>query len=74
MGYNKIMDSANEILELVKEEKWTEATGKWGHTSFIVSNETYGVDFYNVVKATKTREYNLLSRNTNRNQGKEKHN
>ncbi|TMW53735.1 hypothetical protein DOY81_001203 [Sarcophaga bullata] len=56
-GYENIMVAANKTLQLVEEEKWTQATMQWSATQSVLLRESKGVDFYNIEKPTRGDAY-----------------
>ncbi|XP_075153122.1 retinoid-inducible serine carboxypeptidase-like [Haematobia irritans] len=65
-GYENIMVAANKTLELVEQEKWTQATLQWSSTQSVLLRESKGVDFYNIEKPTRGDAYTrMLLRNNN---------
>jgi len=59
------MKAANFTAELVKEERWIQATAQWGNTQWEVIKASKGVDFYNVLKLTKGDTFEKRSIETN---------
>lgn len=64
------MVAANKTLELVEQEKWTQATIQWSSTQSVLLRESKGVDFYNIEKPTKGDAYTRMLLRSNNYQGK----
>ncbi|XP_067004537.1 retinoid-inducible serine carboxypeptidase [Anabrus simplex] len=48
-GARNIHESAQKTQKAVESQQWSQATDLWGETEFVISEETYGVDFYNIL-------------------------
>ncbi|XP_055388030.1 retinoid-inducible serine carboxypeptidase-like [Condylostylus longicornis] len=49
-GYEEIQAAAADCANSIKNERWVEATNKWGATQRVVMWESHYVDFYNILK------------------------
>ncbi|XP_014475075.1 PREDICTED: retinoid-inducible serine carboxypeptidase-like [Dinoponera quadriceps] len=58
-GFKRIDESAKETEIKVKTGQWKMATQYWGHTENVILDETYNIDFYNIL--TKMRRSRLNS-------------
>lgn len=67
------MVAANKTLQLVEEEKWTQATIQWSATQSVLLRESKGVDFYNIEKPTRGDAYASRLLKANNYEGKRTH-
>ncbi|XP_071634686.1 retinoid-inducible serine carboxypeptidase isoform X1 [Temnothorax longispinosus] len=58
-GFNRISSAAERTSANVKRGEWTRATTEWANTQQVVLQETYNVDFYNIL--TKTNPNSLIA-------------
>lgn len=48
-GFQKIDEAAQRANDFVKEGEWTIATEAWSDTQSVVFQQTYNIDFYNIL-------------------------
>ncbi|XP_073822409.1 retinoid-inducible serine carboxypeptidase-like [Musca autumnalis] len=56
-GYKNIMESANRIVENVRNKEWDTAFLEWVNTSAIIMNVTENINFYNILKYSKQEDF-----------------
>lgn len=49
-GLEQIEQGAQRIKTALEEEKYDLATNEWGELEGLVEHNTYGIDFYNILK------------------------
>jgi len=59
-GFEKIDAAAQITKNKIELGSWIQATTEWAKTQEVVLQETYNVDFYNIL--TKKRWYHLSAR------------
>ncbi|XP_011686912.1 PREDICTED: retinoid-inducible serine carboxypeptidase-like [Wasmannia auropunctata] len=62
-GFQRIDKAAQITKNAVYYEEWTRATQEWARTQGVVLEETYNVDFYNILSKMNPNSYDSLTWN-----------